>query len=78
MVNTSEEQDVLVVFSREQLERNKELYTKIGEPLPKRYVILNGKPKQYTDILKSENNIIFTDTKILVVGKQSKLKFSQR
>lgn len=75
---TDTEPDVLIIFSREQLKKNKEIYEKLGEPLPKKYILINGKPKQYTDILKSEDNIIFTDTKILLTGKKSLMRFVNR
>ena len=46
----NEEEEVYVVFSREQLLKNKKLYEKMGEVYPKTYVIINGKSEQYTDI----------------------------
>ena len=74
----NEEEEVYVVFSREQLLKNKKLYEKMGEVYPKTYVIINGKPCQYTDILLSLDNIVFTDTKILVKDKRCNLKLTER
>ena len=74
----TEEQEVLIVFSKEQLLKNKDLYTKLGEPLPKRYVYVSGKPKQFTDILPDEDRIVFNDTKIITTGKLSKLKIVEK
>ena len=74
----NEDEEVYVVFSREQLIKNKSLYEKMGEAYPKTYVIINGKPHQYTDILLSLDNMIFTDTKVLVNDKRSNLKLIER
>lgn len=74
----NEEEEVYVVFSREQLLKNKKLYEKMGEVYPKTYVIINGKSEQYTDILLSLDSIVFSDTKILVKDKRCNLKLTER
>ena len=70
----NEDEEVYVVFSREQLLKNKKLYEKMGEVYQNTYVVINGKPQQYTDIILSLDNVVFTDTKVLINDKRSNLK----
>ena len=77
-MSLNEDDEVYVIFSREQLTKNKKLYEQMGESYPKTYVLINGKPIQYTDILLSLDNIVFTDSKVLINDKRSKLKLIER
>lgn len=74
----SNETDVIVVFSVQQFKRDTDVYKKAGKTYTKKYVIIGGKPVQYTDIVDSRDKIKFVDSKELITGKKSEMKFTEK
>jgi hypothetical protein len=67
--------DIIVLFSRLQLEKDKELYTKAGKTYVNKYVIVKGKPVQYTDIVTDESLSKFNDSIVVIRGAKSSMTF---
>lgn len=64
---------VIVLFSIQQLNRETEIYKKNGKTYKKKFVIVKGKPVQYTDIVTDLKLMKFSDSREVIRGKKSEL-----
>lgn len=68
----------IFIFSRTQQDKITENETKISGSKPRfGQVIVRGTPKVYTDIVHSRSNIRYADSKILIEGDITKIKYSK-
>ena len=67
------------VFSRTQRDEIFDIERKAGNQTPKLgQVIVNGVPKQYTEILPPGRESRYSDARILIKGDMRKIKFKTR
>lgn len=65
------------IFSRTQLEEQKNIANKFGKIYKPKEVIVNGVSKIYTDIVLSKDSIRYTDAYVVIYGDIRTIKFTQ-
>ena len=73
MEKTSEK-EVLFIYSLQQHNLDKTAHDKSGVKWKRNYIVYKGKPREYTDIVDSENKFKFSDTKVICKMKKSEAK----
>lgn len=65
------------IFSSSELKRLIEVDSKMGRKYNPKFVIINGARKEYTSIVKSMNNLLYTDAIKVASGDLSKMKYTR-
>lgn len=63
------------IYSKQQFEQMKEIE---GKNIKLGIVVVNGKPKQYTDIISSMRNARYGDSILIYEGDISKVRYTLR
>lgn len=69
--------NVYFMFSSEQLKVRKEADKKIGKIYKPGQVLVNGRYKQYTEIVSNPNNATYSDAIVVASGEKSKMKYKR-
>lgn len=72
---SNNEKEIVVLFSINQLNKYITLYKKSGSKYINKYVIIAGRPVEYTDIVEDEKLMKFSDSKVITRELKSKLTF---
>ena len=75
--NASEIYTRYFIFSRIQMEEQKQTATRLGRLFKPKQVIVNGVAKIYTDIVLDKNNVRYTDAYVVTYGDIRGIKFTQ-
>lgn len=68
---------VYFIFSSEQMRLRKAADAKIGKVYKPGLVLVNGKYKQYTEIVNSPNKATYSDGIVVASGEKSKMKYKR-
>ena len=68
---------VYFLYSSEQMKIRKEADKKIGKDYKPGLVLVNGKYKQYTEIVNNPNNATYSDAIVVASGVKSKMKYKR-
>ena len=75
--NASELYTRYFIFSRTQMEEQKQTATRLGRLFKPKQVIVNGVTKIYTDIVSDNNNVRYTNAYIVTYSDISDITFTQ-
>lgn len=65
------------MYSSTQFKKRKEIEAKIGRKYIPGVVIVNGTPRQYTEIVSSPSNSRYSDALILISGDINTIKYTK-
>lgn len=68
---------VYFIYSSEQANIKKEAHKRLGHSYRPPTVMVNGKMKQYTEIVTDTNNISYSDGIVVASGYKSRMKYTK-